>query len=54
MSKFTGVATKYLDHYVNFLKSLKISNLSFENIVSIGTYSRQEDINNKVEFKLAS
>jgi hypothetical protein len=54
LAKFKGVATKYLDHYVNFFKAIKISNLNFDNVVSINTYARQEDINNKVEFKRAA
>ncbi|GHV79024.1 transposase [Spirochaetia bacterium] len=54
LDRFRGVATKYLDNYVNFFKAIKISNLNFDNVVSINTYTRQEDINNKVEFKRAA
>jgi hypothetical protein len=54
MARFKGVATKYLDNYVNFFKAIKIDSLNFDNVVSIDVYCRQEDINNKKEFKRAT
>jgi hypothetical protein len=53
MARFKGVATKYLDNYVNFFKAIKINTLNFDNVVSIDVYCRQEDIYNKKEFKRA-
>jgi hypothetical protein len=54
LDRFRGVATKYLDNYVNFFKAIKIDNLNFDKVVSINTYIRQGDINNKKEFKRAA
>lgn len=46
-----GVATKYLQNYVNFFKAIKSNYNVFNEITSFNTIFRIKDINNiKVDF----
>jgi len=47
MRKFNGVATKYLDNYVNFFKAIRVKQDVLQDILQINNFCRVSDINNK-------
>lgn len=47
MRKFNGVATKYLDNYVNFFKAVRSNQDVMKDILQINNLCRVADVNNK-------
>jgi transposase-like protein len=48
--RFKGVATKYLDNYVNYVKILKQDKNIFETLLANSTYTTRESLKNKMAF----
>jgi hypothetical protein len=47
MRRFNGVATKYLDNYVNFFKAIRVKQDVLQDIFQINNLCRISDVNNK-------